>query len=279
MEQKTQQTQRQAASQVQRDDDDTIDLLELAEYLWKRILIILAAVLAGGALALAYTVFLVTPEYSSSAMLYVNNGSLSLGSTSVSIASGDLTASRNLVETYLVILNSRETLEEVIDEMGLPYTYTQLSSMISAAAVNDTEIFEVTVTSTDPDEAAEIANTIVKVLPTRIKNIVDGSNAVRVDAAVPVYTPISPNVMKNTAMGALIGLVLSCGVYVVLFLMDTEIHSESYLLRTYPNIPLLTVVPNVNSSGSGHGYSYGYGYGYGYGQRHSASSATGKKIS
>lgn len=260
MEQKTQQMQQQAVP-PRRDDNDTIDLLELAEYLWKRILVILAAVLAGGALAFIYTVFLVTPQYSSSVMLYVNNSSISLGKTSVSIASGDLTASRNLVETYIVILNSRETLEEIIREADVSYTYKQLGEMIAAEAVNDTEVFEVTVTSEDPEEASKIANTVVDVLPARIKSIVDGSNAVRVDSAIPIYKPVSPNVMKNTAMGVLLGLVLSCGVYVVMFLMDTEIHSESYLLRTYPNIPLLTVVPDVNSSGSGYGYSYGYGYG------------------
>jgi len=260
MEQKTQQMQQ--AAPPRRDDNDTIDLLELAEYLWKRILVILAAVLAGGALAFVYTVFLVTPQYSSSVMLYVNNSSISLGKTSVSIASGDLTASRNLVETYIVILNSRETLEEIIREADVSYTYKQLEKMISAEAVNDTEVFEVTVTSDDPEEASKIANTVVDVLPARIKSIVDGSNAVRVDSAIPIYKPVSPNVMKNTAMGVMLGLVLSCGVYVVMFLLDTEIHSESYLLRTYPNIPLLTVVPDVNSSGRGYGYSYGYGYGH-----------------
>lgn len=270
----TEQRQPQGMAAAQRSQITTIDLIELAEYLWKKILIIGAATLLGGALAFAFTFFLVTPLYSSSAMLYVNNGSISLGGTSVSIDNGDLTASRSLVETYLVILNSRETLEEVIEEADLPYNYIELGKMISASAVNDTEVFEVTVTSGDPQEASEIANTIVKVLPTRIKSIVDGSNAVRVDGAIPIYEPVSPNVTRNTALGAMLGLVLSCGVYVVLFLMDNEIHSESYLLTAYPNIPLLTVIPDVDASG----HSYGYGYGYGYGQKHSSQKPMDKAV-
>lgn len=255
--QMTAQQRRQATA------NDTINLLELAEYLWKHILVICMTTLFFGIVVFVYTAFFVTPKYSSSVMLYVNNNSLSVGGTSVSISGSDLTASRSLVETYIVILNSRETLEEVIDEANLSYNYIELGNMISAAAVNDTEVFQVTVTSTDPQEASDIANTITKVLPLRIKSIVDGSNAVRVDSAIPLNTPVSPNVTRNTAMGAMVGLVLSCSIYVVLFLMDTEIHSESYLLNTYPDIPLLTVVPNVNASS----HSYGYGYGYGYGNR------------
>lgn len=258
-----QQTQPKAVptqSRRQSSSSDTINLLELADYLWKRILIIALCTLAGGIIAFGYTMLFVTPLYSSSVMIYVNNNSISLGNTAVSISGSDLTASRSLVETYIVILNSRETLEEIIDESGVSYTYRQLGEMISASAVNDTEVFEVTVISEDPQEASDIANTVVKVLPARIKSIVDGSNAVRVDGAIPIMTPVSPNVTKNTAMGALIGLVLSCGIYVVLFLLDTEIHSESYLLKTYPSIPLLTVVPDVDAAG----HSYGYGYGYGH---------------
>lgn len=265
------QKQPQGSMTMQRRQTTTIDLLELAEYLWKRIFIIGAATLLGGALVFAYTILLVTPLYSSSAMLYVNNGSISLGGTSVSIDNGDLTASRSLVETYLVILNSRETLEEVIEEAGLSYNYIELGKMISASAVNDTEVFEVTVTSEDPQEASEIANTIVKVLPTRIKSIVDGSNAVRVDGAIPIYEPISPNVTRNTALGAMLGLIFSCSVYIMLFLRDNEIHSESYLLTAYPSIPLLTIVPDINAAG--------HGYGYGYGPRPSSVKPTDKAVS
>lgn len=268
-------TQQQPERVQKKPQTTTIDLLELAEYLWKRILIIGLSVLICGAAAFAITFFLITPLYSSSVMLYVNNGSISLGNTSVSIDNGDLTASRSLVETYIVILNSRETLEEVIEKAELSYNYVELGEMVSASAVNDTEVFEVTVTSEDPEEASNIANTIVEVLPARIKSIVDGSNAVCVDSAIPIYEPVSPNLVRNTALGAMLGLVLSCGIYVVLFLMDTEIHSESYLLNTYPNIPLLTVVPDVNAAS----HAYAYGYGYGYGHKQSAQQSTNKVVS
>jgi len=62
------------------------------------------------AMVFAGTVFLITPTYESAAMFYVNNSNLSLGDASLSISSGDLSTSRNLVDSYIVILNTRETL-------------------------------------------------------------------------------------------------------------------------------------------------------------------------
>ena len=96
----------------------------------------------------------------------------------------DLNAAQSLVDTYAVILKSRGTLEEVIDKAQLPYTYEELSKMVETGAVDNTEIFSITVTSDDPQEATKIANTIVEVLPDRITEIMDGSDVRTVDFAV-----------------------------------------------------------------------------------------------
>jgi hypothetical protein len=113
-------------------------------------------------------------------MFYVNNNNRTYGETSTSISSGDLTTSRNLVDSYIVILNTRETLVDVINYAGASYTYKELKSMITSAAVNETEIFKVTVTSTDPKEAERLANAVASVLPQRIGTIIEGTS-VKVD--------------------------------------------------------------------------------------------------
>ena len=161
-----------------------IDTLQLLRALWRRIwAIILAALIAGGA-AFAYGNFMVTPMYQASTLLYVNSNSISLGGTSLSISAGEVNSARTLVSTYLVILKTRLTLEPVIKEAGVDYSYETLSGMVSAAAVNNTEVFRVTVTSANPEEAKLLANTIAKVLPERISEIVAGTSARVVDFAV-----------------------------------------------------------------------------------------------
>lgn len=239
-------------------DEIEIDLLALLRALLRHVWVVITATVVCGAIALSYTAFLVTPMYTASTLLYVNNSSISVGSTKVNISAADLTAAQSLVDTYIVILKSRTTLEEIIEETGVNYTYEELKDMISSGAVNNTEIFNVDVTGPDPEETELIANTIAKVLPKQIASIVDGSSVRIVDHAVVPTRKSSPSLTKNTAMGMILGFVLSCGIIVVMELFDTLIKDEEYLIQTY-DLPLLAVIPDLQGGGSGNGY-YGNGY-------------------
>lgn len=227
--------------------EDYIDIMQMLNALWKKLWIIVLSTVVGGAVFLSFTIFFITPLYESSAMLYVNNSSLDVGSTKIDLS--DLNASKGLVDTYSVILNSRGTLEQVIELTGVDYSYETLKGMISTQTVNETEVFQVTVTSTDPNEAELIANTIVKVLPKRIDTIMDGSAVKIVDYAIVPETRVSPSYQSNALKGALLGAVICCAVIVIKELLDTTIHDEDYLLNHYPNVPLLTVVPIVREDG------------------------------
>ena len=215
-------------------------------------LVIIIAVLCA-ALAFAGTFFLITPEYESAAIFYVNNSNLSLGDTSFSISSGDLTTSRNLVDSYLVILNTRETLVDVIDYAGAPLTYKELREMITAEAVNQTELFRVTVTSTDPVQAERLANAIAYILPKRIGTIIDGTSARVADAAIIPTTPSSPSYPKNTIMGFLLGFVLTVGIIALREIFDTTIRLEEDVTQICKH-PILASVPNMNAPSKGGSY-------------------------
>ncbi len=243
---------------------EEIDLLELAKALLHRWLAIVLAVAVFGVAAFGYTYFLVDPLYKSSTLLYVNNSDISLGSTSFTISNADLTAAQKLVNTYVVILESRTALNEVIEEAELDYSYEQLKDMISAGAVNSTEVFEVVVTSKDPAEAEKIANTIAEVLPEKIADIVSGSDVRIVDYAVIPSHRSSPSYTRNTTIGMVLGLVLSAAAVILAYLFDDNIRSEDYLTQTYPEIPLLSVIPDMaGSKHSGGYYRYGGGGYYG----------------
>lgn len=233
-----------------------IDLNQILHALWHRLwAIILAAVIAGGAL-FSYAAFLITPLYEAEALMYVNNSSFSLGSTSFSISSSELTAAQSLVDTYIVILKTRTTLNEVIQEANLPYSYKELSEMITSEPVNNTEIFSVKVTSDSPQEAELIANTIAKIFPNKIVDIVDGSSVRVVDYAIVPAEKASPSITRFTAIGVFIGIVLACMIIIIREMMDTQIHSEDYLIQTY-KLPVLAVIPNLfDSSDAGYYTAY-----------------------
>ena len=171
-----------------RDFDDVqeeeIDLLKLAKVLWRKIWVILICAVVLGIAGYYWTYRKMYTSYKSSALLYVNNNSVSLGSAKLSISSGDIRAVNNLMETYSIILNSRNTLTEIIEETGIPFTYEELKSMIKSETVNDTAIFKITVTTPDPELSAHLANSILEVLPGKISTVIEGASAQIVDYAV-----------------------------------------------------------------------------------------------
>lgn len=250
----------------QQNGEIEIDLLQLFRALWRNALIIILVAILFGGLAFGYTYMFVSPKYEASAMMYVNNSSVSIGSTSVSITSGELSAASTLVNTYVVILKSRTTLDEVIQESGVPYTVEKLSGMVSASAVSGTGIFRIRVHSSSPTEAELIANTIARVLPDRISDIMDGSSVRVVDYAIVPAHRSSPSYTKNTAIGVLAGVVLVAGIICLKEILtsgeDVIIHSTDDLKELFPEIPVLAVVPDMRMT-SKKGYYSAYSSYYG----------------
>lgn len=201
-----------------------------------------------------YTFLLVTPRYEASVKIYVNNSTLD---DITSIVSGDLTASRNLVDTYIVILETRETLNDVIDYASANLKYEDLLEMISAKAVDNTEIFQVTVNSTNPQEAERLANAVAYILPKRISTIVEGSSAEVVEHAVIPTQPSSPSYVNNTILGFLLGIILSVAIIVVEDITDTTVRAEDDITQVC-RYPVLASIPDMNAAGKGGSY-YGYG--------------------
>lgn len=193
-----------------------------------------------GALFFSLSTFLITPTYEAQTQLYVNNLSNSGGSVTV----GELTAAQNLIDTYVVILNSRNTLTDIIRTAEVDYTPAQLEKMITAGSVNNTEVLYVTVTSENPSEAAKIAGVIAELLPTRIAEVVQGSSVYSLELPEQPTKPSAPNISRYTAIGALIGLLLSCVIVVVVELRDNKIRDEDFLTQTY-DIPVLSAIPEL----------------------------------
>jgi capsular exopolysaccharide synthesis family protein len=255
----------------EKDREMEVDIQRLAGEIWKKFWVIVLASVLGAVITFLGTYYLITPQYQSSAMFYVNNKSISVGGASVSLESGDITAAKSLVDSYIVILQTRESLNDVIDFAGVDRTYDQLQNMISAAAVNSTEIFEVVVTSPDPYEAEKIANAIAYILPKRISSIIEGTSAKVVDNAVTPVKPSSPSYTINTLVGFMLGFALSVGMIVLWVLFDITIRSEEDISMSCKH-PVLASVPDMEAPSKG-----GYYYGYGARKKDTTKSGAGKK--
>ncbi len=226
------------------EETNEITLQEIFMIIWRKIWIILLATIIGGVASFSLSAFVLDPTYTSRISMYVNNNKEN-ESTVANL--NDINASQKLVSTYIEILKSNNVLSKVIEESGLDYTPGDIRSMMSASAVNGTEIFEVKVTTEDAEEAALIANTIAEVAPAEIIRVVRAGSVELIDEAKPADKPTSPNVMLNTIIGIMLGGVLSVLGVLVVAMLDTRVKSEEDLKKYY-TIPVLGSIPDLEEA-------------------------------
>lgn len=266
-----------------------LDLAKTALRFWWMIVIFFIVGLAGG---YSFTAVSTKQQYKADTLMYVNNSS-SISSTidqiKSSLSISDISASKSAVDLYCIIIETRTSLDEVSNrlnniakyypemntsqcnvvnfghESSYKYSYENLIDLISVSSVDDTEIFKISVTSTNSMEAVFITNVIADVAQDKIVNIIHGTSVEIVDKA-QVTTALSRSFGKNTALGGIVGVVIACLIIFVIYYVDDVIDDPAWTSETYKELPLLSTIPNSsNQHGSRYGSRYGYGYGYGYG--------------
>ncbi len=207
--------------------------------------LIIASVLLGAFSFYIVSAYYLTPIYTSETLLHVSN--TSSDSTTV-LTSSDVSVSRALLKTCIVILNSNIVLEKIADDSGLGYSASQIRGMISADSVSSTEVFKITVSHTDPKEAQIIASSIERVAPEEFKRVLSNGSVSVVDHATLPRYPSSPNVMKNTLIGALFAFVLV--VFAILYIetLDTRVRDELVLEQEF-SLPVIGLVPSFSLVG------------------------------
>ncbi len=223
------------------DEYRQIDLYALLACIFRKLWIVAITVIVFGTAAFVITKFAITPQYSATIRLYANNKT----ENTSSLTSSDVSASKSLVGTYITIIKSNSFAEIIAEAAGLEYTAEQIKNMISAEAVNGTEVFDVSVTGTVPESCAIIANKIAELAPGNISVIVNGSSVKTIDRATVPTQPFSPSLPKNVVIACFLGLVISCAALTVIYVYDTAIYSENDI-KEFCTLPVLGIFPDLD---------------------------------
>ena len=219
-------------------NEETIDLLELFGMLWQHIFQILICTVIGAAVAFGVTKFLMVPQYQSSAMMIVNTRQ----DANANVTSDQINSATKLVETYSIIVKSDTVLSRVIDDLGLNLNYGELKDKVTVKSVNSTQVMQISVQDADPAAAQIICQKITQVCPDLIKDAVEAGSVKLISAASTPAQPVSPNTLKNTAVGAMLGLVACAGVLVLRMLLNNKINNDADVQK-YLDLPVLGVIP------------------------------------
>ena len=238
---------------IQKNEENEVDVGRLIRAVLDRAWLVCLVTALCAVITIVGTYFLITPQYQASAKFYVNNSARLPGDSASSLSSGDLSTSRNLVDSYMVILNTKETILDVIEHSQSKLSFEDVKEMIEAKAVNETEIFEVIITSSDPNEALRLADAISEILPQRISTIIDGTSAKVVETAILPEEPSSPSYPKNAVIGALLGFMVMVTIIIMREVFDVTIRTEEDIEQCCKH-PILAAVPDMNAPSKGGSY-------------------------
>jgi len=223
-----------------------INISEVVDLVLRRLWIIIVCVAVTTVIAFCYSTFLVEPKYTSVGTLYVRNVE-EVKDDRVDVS--EINASQRLVNTYIEILRSDTFTKIIAEDVNLGYSARQIKSMLSMRSLNNTEILQISVNTTNPDHAAVIVNSILKNADEEIIRIVKAGSVEIIDNGDIPLEPTSPNIALNTVSGAVIGAIISLLIIVLIHIMDVSVRGEEDMADRY-EIPVLGVIPTIKNEGN-----------------------------
>lgn len=213
-------------------------LKDIMDLLVKRMMFIIVITMLGLFGFFIYNRFIVNPSYTATVQMYVNvNNNESIADIN------DLSYAQKIVNTYINFLQTKTFYNQVSEASGLEYTKEQIKLMTKINAINNTEIFEISVTSHTPEDSFNLVNTMEAIAPELIKSINNSAQISVVDPAVLPSKPSGPNVLMNTIMGGLSAFIFSIGLAFLWEVLDIKLKNQDVLASKY-QIPIIGIIPN-----------------------------------
>lgn len=236
--------------------DLEINIVPLLLHLLKNLWLILLVGVVIGSMAFAATKIFIKPTYRCSFTAYVNNRQAAVNTDGLSVS--DVSAAKQLVQTYSTVLTSNNVMSEAIKAKGLSYDVKKLKGMVSTEIQADTEIIKVYVVSQSPEDAFEAAVAIAGVSPKVMADIIEGSSMKIVEYPQMPDGIYKPDYKRYTILGFGAGVLLMIVILIIRYLRNDTVRDEHELENRF-TVPVLGVIPDVNSvSDSKSSYYYSY---------------------
>lgn len=195
--------------------EQELELIELWQIVSKRWKMIILVTLLAALICAAVSLFLIKPQYVASSTLMVMKPV-----EAEQILYQDIQVSRQLADTYQVVVHSRRVLDKVTRSLNLPYTHEQMQEKVKVSSVQDTEIITIDVTDTDPYLAARMSNLIAQTFMQEITEIMNIDNVSLIDEAAVPDNPVSPRVGLNIAVAMVLGFMVAVGLALLQHYLD-----------------------------------------------------------
>ena len=211
-------------------DEIEICIPDLLNSIWELRWIVLFLIILGG-IAGAILSWDSTPSYETRASMIVNARNINdLYQNGSNVPRNeDIQMARNLVKTVQLLATSNRVLELVLDTdeySSIPLE--EIKQDISVTAEDDTAFLWLTLNWENPQQAIDILNRLMEVLPEVMLEVMDIGSVSVIDTARQAQGVSSPS-LRNVVIGIAVGIILGCILGIIYYLFIPKIHNSSSL--------------------------------------------------
>ncbi|HBF59498.1 MAG TPA: capsular biosynthesis protein [Exiguobacterium sp.] len=223
--------------------NETISLQELFSILRKSFWRILALTIVAALISFAVSSFVIKPTYQADTQILVTPKK----QENNIIDAQQVQSSVTLVNTYRVIIKSPAILEKVQKEISnAPSSVSALNNMITVESEQNSQVINVSVQSKDAALASDIANSVANVFSEDIPKLMNVDNVKVLSVSGIPTSPVSPNIILNTAIAAVVGFLLGVGLAFLREVLDRRIRTEEQVQQIL-DLPVLGSIPDIDS--------------------------------
>ncbi|WP_214825879.1 YveK family protein [Exiguobacterium algae] len=220
-------------------NEETISLGELFSILKRSKWLISSLTILAAIIAFLVSSFIISPTYEASTQVLV---APKQSQNNMMVDTSQIQSSITLVNTYRVIIQSPAILEQVQENVvGAP---ENIGNLISVNSEQNSQVINITVQHTNPIIATDIANEISRVFSKEVPELMSVDNVkVLSSASVPMF-PVKPNIVLNTAIAAVLGMMIGVAMAFLKVVLDRRIKTEQDV-ETILELPVLGSIPVI----------------------------------
>lgn len=220
--------------------EETIDLSKLLLILKKNMKYLIILPIVFLALSMVITFVFMTPKYSSSTQVLVNQKELDNQMMAQQVQSN-----LQLVNTYSEIIKSPRILDKVSKNLKGKYSSKEISRMLTVSNQAESQILNIVVENESRVAASKVANEIADVFSKDVSKIMNVDNVSILSKADTNGNRISPQPLVNSVVGIFLGLIVALIIIFLKEILDKRIKTEEDVAELL-DLPVLGTIQDFS---------------------------------
>ncbi|UXR73955.1 Wzz/FepE/Etk N-terminal domain-containing protein [Staphylococcus sp. IVB6238] len=201
--------------------EETIDLNKLFGILKKNMKYLIILPIVFLVLSMVMTFLFMTPKYSSSTQVLVNQKE-----TDSEMMAQQVQSDLQLVNTYSEIIKSPRILDKVSKNLKGKYSSKEIEGMLTVSNQEESQILNITVENESREAAGKVANEIANVFSKDVNKIMNVDNVSILSKADNNGNKVSPKPLTNAVVGVFLGLIIALVIIFLKEILDKRIKTE-----------------------------------------------------